>query len=556
MKETKDLTRRQFLKVASMAGVGGAITACQPAPQVIETEKIVEKSVLQTVVFEKQVVVTPTPKPMKPKLAEVRLGNGETQLWTTLDPYDHWNHGCYELQKMVYDHLVERDSTTGKIEPSLATKWTIVDSKTVNFELRQGVKFHNGEEFTAESVKMSLERFIKEELPMQGYRWTQLASVQVVDKYTVNVKLKTPLGSLFTSLAVTPMLSPKARKDGSGPKWTDSPIGTGAFRFDKWSAPDGKLSVVRNPEYWGGPEYLRGRLGNCEKFTFVGIPEIGSRVSALLAKDIHIAGWLTPETIGMVTRNPDLQTRSYVGADQAYLGFNLNQKPLGDSRVRYAMSLAIDRQKILELINPMGQVAAGYIPPGVVGYNPNLKPDPYDVERAKALLEEAGYGDGFSFEMHYKVGPWAKIGDNMQMLRDYWKQIGIDCIVVEDEGSLFFKVRTEGTYGIYVSQYGNLPMDPAEHLVARVMNDPFVGGFPERDPEITKALRDADAMLDPVKREEAFKKADEMLIDQGRGPWIVQFYPGYLYAWGYGVTGFEMGTNSVHDFRTLMIETV
>ena len=554
--QRKRITRKEFVRHAGLVAGAAALGACAPAtPQVIETEKIVEKPVPQTVVVEKEVVVTPTPKPMKPTLAEVRLGNGETHLVTTLDPYDHWAFSQYEFQKLVYDHLVERDVTTGKFEPSLATKWTTVDPNTVKFELRKGVKFHNGEEFTGESVKMSLERFIQETLPMQGYRWTQLDSVEVHDKYAVTVKLKEPLGTLFSSLAVTPMLSPKARQDG-GEKWLDdTAVGTGPFQFDEWSRPDGRFSVVRNPEYWGGPEYLRSRLGNCEKFTFIGIPEVGSRVSALLAKDIQIAGWLTPETIGMVTRDPDLQVRSYVGADQAYLGFNLNQEPLGERKVRYAMSLAIDRQKITELISPVGQVAAGYIPPGVMGYNPNLKPDPYDVDRAKALLKEAGYGDGFSFEMHYKPGPWPKIAENMQMLHEYWKQIGIDCKVLEDESSLFLKVRTEGTYGIYVSQYGNLPMDPAEHLGARVMNDPFKGGFPEKDPEITQLLREAQSMLDQQKREEAYKKIDEMLIDQGRGPWIVQFYPGYLYAFGHGVAGFEMSPNSIHDYRTLMIAT-
>ena len=548
----KKITRRRFLQSAGMATGAAALAAC--GTKEVEVTKLVKETVVEkeTVIEEVQKLVTPTAKPMKAKLPEVIMGNVEGTIITTLDPQNHWAFMLYEFDKMVYDRLVERDVETGEFRPGLATEWEVIDPTTIRFNLRKGVKFHNGEEFTGESVKMTIERFTEQEL-IQSYRWRSLDTVEIEDDYTVTIKSTEPLGNLFSSLTVTSMLSPKARSEG-GEDWFNNPVGTGMFRFDEWARPEGKLSVVHNPDYWGGPDFLQDRLGNCEKFTFMGIPEIGSRVSALLAKDIHIAGWLTPETVGVVTRDSDLAVRSYVGADQAYLGINFNVEPLAVREVRYAMSLAIDRQKITELISPLGQVAAGYIPPGVMGYNPDLQPDPYDPEQAKALLKEAGYGDGFEFDMHYKVGPWPKITENMLMLQDYWKEVGIQCNVILDEPGTFLTIRLEGDYGIYVSQYGNMPMDPSEHLGPRVAEDPFLGGF--NDQEIIQGIHAAGAMLDQKERVQAYREVDKKLVDKGRGSWIVQFYPGYLYAFGHGVTGLELWPNSVHDYRTLRVETV
>src|SRR5882762_10813041 len=192
--------------------------------------------------------------------------------WTTNTQLEH-----------MYDRLLDRDAKTLKPKPMLATAWKVVNDTTWEFTLRQGVKFHNGEPFNAQSVKATME-YVKDPANKTHYlpRWAQVKEVQIVNDYTVRFVTEKPWPGLIDRIAASDFLPmpPKALKDQGVQALAAKPIGTGAFRFVQW-ARDEKLVVERNPDYWQTP-------AEASRVTFRFIPEFSARLAALLAGEIDI----------------------------------------------------------------------------------------------------------------------------------------------------------------------------------------------------------------------------------------------------------------------------
>jgi peptide/nickel transport system substrate-binding protein len=239
--------------------------------------------------------------------------------WTTNNMLEH-----------MYDRLLDRDAKTLKPKPMLATSWKVVNDTTWEFALRKGVKFHNGEPFTAASVKATFDYMLdpatKSHYATAAY-WKPLKEVQIVDDYTVRLVTDKPYPSLLDHAALTDLLlmPAKALKELGPQKLAEKPIGTGPFRFVEWKR-DERLVLDRNPDYWQGP-------ADVSRVTFRFIPEFSARMAALLSGEIDIMKDVPPQAVEAVERSGRAKVRSTVSSRINYLALvNLKPGPMQDVR--------------------------------------------------------------------------------------------------------------------------------------------------------------------------------------------------------------------------------
>ncbi len=300
----------------------------------------------------------------------------------------------------IYQGLVKL-GPGGAVEPLLATGWTISpDGLTYRFNLRQGVKFHDGAPFDARTVKFSLDRAAaKTSTNSQKPRFEVIDSVQIIDPYTVDVRLKHRYGSLLQVLGWgdAVMVSP-----GSIAADAVHPIGTGPFRFAEWRRGDA-ISLERNPDYWGRPAHL-------DRVTFKVITDPSAALAALKAGDIDgFDGFPAPEALAALKADPRFVVRIGPSEAETLVALNNRRAPLNDVRVRQALSYAIDRRSVIAAaMFGYAQPIGSHYPPQDPGYVDLTGVYPHDPARAKALLAEAGYPHGFALSLKLPPPAYAR----------------------------------------------------------------------------------------------------------------------------------------------------
>jgi peptide/nickel transport system substrate-binding protein len=244
--------------------------------------------------------------------------------WTTSTQLEH-----------MYDRLLDRDPKALRPKPMLATGWKVINDTTWEFALRQGVKFHNGEAFDAQSVKATMD-YLKDPNSKSHYAayWKMVKEVQIVNDYTVRFVTEKPWPSLIDRASLTDFLvmPAKALKELGPEKLAQKPIGTGPFRFVEWRRDD-RLVLERNPDYWGGPAEV-------SRVTFRFIPEFSTRLAALLSGEVDIIKDVPPHAVEPVEKSGRAKIRSAVSSRINYLALvNLKPGPMQDLRVRRAMTM-------------------------------------------------------------------------------------------------------------------------------------------------------------------------------------------------------------------------
>ena len=318
----------------------------------------------------------------------------------SMDPHVQLSGGMLQYSHWVFDPLV-RWAKDGSFEPRLAEKYERIDELTVRFYLRKGVKFHSGNPFTAKDVKWTLER-LKRSGDFKGL-FEPFEGATVVDDYTVDIKTKEPYGLLVNMATyIFPMDSvfytgedesgnPKDMIDKTAPTFaTSHESGTGPFVITQREQ-GVKVVMDRFADYWD-----KNSPGNIDKIILTPIKEDATRVAALLSGDVDFISPVPPQDHDRVRKNPDLDLVTISGG--RIITFQLNQKRVEafkDKRVRQAIAYATNNTGIVEkVMKGFATVAAQQSPEGYAGHNPDLKPR-FDLEKAKALMKEAGYEKGF-----------------------------------------------------------------------------------------------------------------------------------------------------------------
>jgi peptide/nickel transport system substrate-binding protein len=343
---------------------------------------------------------------------------------TTLDPHNTTDSQSDQVIWMIYNALIRYDANM-KIVPDLAVSWKVAeDERTWTFGLRKGVRFHDGSPFDAHAVKRNFERVLD---PEQGHNrrdlFAPIERVDVLGDFTVNVVTRYPFGAFEPMMAHVSAAIRNPAKDNSG---------TGPYKLRSWRK-DLELVLERNEDYWG-------EKAKIETVVYRPIPEAASRVIALESGDVDVITQIPPADLERLDGDPDVVVRKTLSIGAQQFRFHCKRKPFTDPRVRQAISYAIDRRAILENLMPgMAEPSTGPLTPRIRG-RAHLGEIPYDPERARELLAEAGYPDGFKTKItttpRYNMGvelaqalaaQLAKVGIEAEIevlewgtIRQYW----------------------------------------------------------------------------------------------------------------------------------------
>lgn len=295
-----------------------------------------------------------------------------------------------------FDGLIKFDSE-GNLNPWLAVAWENVDEMTWRFTLRDGVMFSNGEPLTTQSIVTAVDWLTSDESVRDGVRGEIpfLKSVRVIDDLNAEIVTAIPVPIMPRFAGSLIMAAPKAFAALGRQGYAEAPIGTGPFKVESWRPNRIEMSAFKNS--WRAPKF--------DKLVIVPLPSISGRVQALLAGQIDVALTLGPDERATVEGGGAV-LQSWLDPSVAAVSFiTTNPGPLQDVAVRQALNYAVNKQAIIDnLFEGFPTIATQGVSHQAFGYNPALRPYPYDPDKARAMLAEAGYGDGFAFEMMIQAG--------------------------------------------------------------------------------------------------------------------------------------------------------
>lgn len=330
---------------------------------------------------------------------------------TTLDPQLREDGGERAVNDNIYETLVAR-TPDGKLVPHLVSETPrLVDPRTWEARLRPGITFHNGEPLNADAVVFSIKRIIDPKFNSEQISFfNTIRDAQKVDDLTVRIVTEGPDPILLSRLYWMKIVPPVHAKD---PKFAEAPVGTGPYRFVQWKRGQ-NLVLQANDKYWGGKPQV-------EKVTYRFVQEPGTRLAGLMAREFDVITNLLPEFTAQVP-----QAIHILGLEHPIIILDAGDGPTKDVRVRQALNYAVDKQGLAEgLFSGFAQVAQGQLlSPSFFGFNPKVGPYPYDPEKAKALLKEAGAA-GATIELIGTSGRWLKDREMVEAVAAYWDAVGL-----------------------------------------------------------------------------------------------------------------------------------
>lgn len=427
----------------------------------------------------------------------------------SLDRYHSPGREGFLLGLLAYDALVYRDPNTFELKPLLATAWRQVDDKTWEFDLREGVTFHNGDPMTAEDVAYSLTYAADPENKVFN-RMTGgwIERVEVVDPHKVRI-----VGRQVTPLALEyiiqlPIVPKKYRESVGLQAFSERPVGTGPYKITGTSGND--VVFTRNENYFEGGGKSKPQIGT---LIYRAIPDVNTQVAELISGGIDWAYYIPSDQAERLARMPMVDV---INAETFRIGFltldaaglSDPNTPLKDVRVRQAIAHAMNREAMAKtLVGGASKPVPSACTPSQFGCFADVTQYPYDVEKAKALMAEAGYADGFDIDIYgYRSRPVA------EAIIGYLNAIGIRANLHWLQYSAVIQARRDHKTPIVIDDFGSAGVNDVGAILPF-----FFAESPDdqsRDPVVTQAVKEAGAIADPEKRTALYETALKQIADQ------------------------------------------
>ncbi|HXP23276.1 MAG TPA: ABC transporter substrate-binding protein [Candidatus Sulfotelmatobacter sp.] len=428
---------------------------------------------------------------------------------TNLDPRVGIDAYSERIDNLLFDDLLDRDEHLN-VKPGLADRWDIPDPLTYVFHLHSGVKFHNGAALTSRDVKWTFDSLLQGKI-----RSTKAAAFRFVDRVeapddsTVVFHLKEPFATLLWNLSDGAMgIVPY----GSLGEISAQPIGSGPFRFIS-AEPDKEVIIERNPDYWHDPPRL-------ERVRFMVVPDGTTRALELRkgSADLEINA-LTPDMVVTLEREPALDVLRGPGTVLQYMGFNFRDPILKDLRVRQALAYAIDRRPMLQYLwRGFAQPADSILPKQSWAYTNKVQTYNYDPERAREILDAAGYRpmSGVRFHLVMKTSTDENTQLMVAVLQQQLRDVGIQLDIRTYEFATFFADVSKGAFQLYSLRWvgGNEDPDIFEYAFH---SSKFTPNGANRsfysNPRVDALIDKARAELDQRKRAESYAEIQRILAE-------------------------------------------
>jgi peptide/nickel transport system substrate-binding protein len=449
---------------------------------------------------------------------------------TSIDPHFHNLTPNNNVGNHIFETLVAKDAR-GQLKPALAESWRPLDDLTWEFRLRRGVKFHDGSDFTAADVVFSLDRVPtvpNSPSPFTTYS-KQITEKQVVDSHTLRLKTAAPYPLMANDMSTIMIVSSRAAKGARTEDFNSgkAAVGTGPLKFVRWQKGD-RIELARNDTYWG-PK------APWERVTLRVITSDPTRVASLLANEVRAIENVPTADLARISKDPQLSVYRIVSHRVMYLhidssrdkspfvadkaGKPLERNPLKDVRVRRAMSKAINRQALAERLMEGAARATGQLmPEGMFGYDPSLKPEPYDVEGARKLLAEAGYPDGFALTLHGPNDRYVNDDQVAQAIAQMLSRAGIATRVETMPSSIYFTRANKLEFSLMLVGWGSDTAEASSPLKALLATYSTEKGMGQANrgryssAKMDALLQQALATVDDRAREKLLQQATQVAM--------------------------------------------
>lgn len=454
-----------------------------------------------------------------------------------IDPLDQSNM-IGSLQNNMYIEPLVFYSSVGGYVPCLATSWESNEDGTEwTFHLREGVYFHNGEEFDSADCAVTFQRILDNLTTLNNplQYWPSLIGYEVIDKYTFKIILSEPQSAILASLYLTPILPNEAFEEYGTKLWTDQHlVGTGPWKFVQWI--DGQyIEFEKNENYWDKENYDP----YYDRIIFRYTKEPASTVASHIAGDIQLnisSGGINPDILPLYKGTEDIINMiSFDSGQEMYVGFSCKEgSPFADKKVREAFDYAIDRQSIIDNIIGSGKVPNGVITDTVDGYNPDLQGYTYDPEKAKQLLAESSYnGEEITLMCNTSLLKGEAI---MLAMSEMLNAVGFNTNVQVVEVAVLNNVRKTGDYDVFAVAWMFAASDPGQFLTLRVMNDGHHTFY--QNEELNDLIAQSNKEMDPEKRAELVRQCAQ-IMDEEHAPYSAFAQLRITYAADKGIVGLE-----------------
>jgi len=499
--------RRLWMMISLLVALA-MLASCAPAATPAPAETAAAPTVAPT--------TAPTQAPEVPQILNINMRLAPTDL----DPQKESAASGKLLLGNVFDRLVSLDSNM-EVVPELAKEWEISDDGlTYTFYLEEGVTFHDGSPFNAEAVKFSFERLLDPETGSSFFGdYEMIESIEAIDGSTVEFTLEYAHAPFLRRLAMVEasIVSPTAVEEW-GADFSSHPVGAGPFKLGEYVSGE-SVVLIRNEDYWGEPAKL-------ETVNWTFVSEEQARVSALLAGDTDFETIIPPSLLSTVEADPNIVIERGPTLFPEWVAFNVEKAPFDDILVRQAVGYALDMDTIIEEIYlGVGVRSTQPVAPGVYGYDDSIEPIPYDPDKARELLTQAGWEDtdgdgvvdkdGQKFSVEFKVMPLAEVERAAESMQGYMAEVGMEANIVSEDWGAFLEDCAAGNVNMFILGQEN-PMGDADASLGILFTTDQIGvnNYTRySNPEFDRLIEEERRETDPEARRELLKQAINIIVD-------------------------------------------
>lgn len=458
----------------------------------------------------------------------------------SLDPHATNDSPSSNLTRQIYSSLV-RTNVNMEYEGDLAESWTVLSPTEWEFKLRKGVKWHDGSDFKASDVKFSIER--QQNGPQVKHLVNMIKEVKVVDDYTVILVTDEPCGPLLANLAHSASrIVPEKACTEYGDTFAEHPTGTGPMKFVEW-IPGDRVVLERFDDYFEGQPAT-------ERLVMKVIPEGTSRTIALETGEVDLILDVEPIDKEKIEANSDLKLYEEMSNRIEWLSLNTKKAPFDNKLVRQAINYAIDKESVIVVATDgRGMVANTVIGPTVLGYNPDVKVYEYNPEKAKELLKEAGYPNGFSTTL------WSSSdvrNRSAEVIQANLAEVGITAEIELLEWGAYLDKTSAGEHDMHLLGWSNLTADGDGGIYPN-FHSSSQGAAGNRcffeNAEVDRLLEAGRVETDISKRPKYYQDAQVIIMEEA--PMVPLYFQPTEIAARADLQGVELHPGSLHRFHML-----